>query len=152
MYNVYGSRQALDNPYQGVLGIFLGNLLRREPITIFGDGEQSRDFVHISDVVRAWVGVLNNKNSFGRVFNIGSGRRQSINQLADSVLGAFQKNRSTWEIRHLPARPGEQRHVEADIRLAASAIGWKPAVSFEEGLQETLRWAMRSAGDAVGAG
>src|SRR5262249_40867078 len=86
MYNVYGSRQALDNPYQGVLGIFLGNLVRREPITIFGDGEQTRDFVHISDVVRAWVGALDNEGSFGRVFNIGSGRRLTINQLADLVL------------------------------------------------------------------
>src|SRR5215813_9074166 len=152
MYNVDGPRQALDNPYQGVLGIFLGNLLRREPITIFGDGEQSRDFVHIRDVVRAWVSALDNKDSFGRVFNIGSGQRLSINQLADCLLAAFHENRSTWEMRYLPARPGEQRHVEADIRLAASGMGWKPAVSFEEGLQETLRWAIGSASAAVGAG
>src|SRR5262249_16653120 len=54
MYNVYGPRQAVDNPYQGVLGIFLGNLLRHEPLTIFGDGEQSRDFVYVDDVVDAW--------------------------------------------------------------------------------------------------
>src|SRR5262249_15666436 len=152
MYNVYGPRQALDNPYQGVLGIFLGNLLRREPITIFGDGEQSRDFVHICDVLRAWVSALDNNGSFGRVFNIGSGRRLSINQLADCLLAAFHENRSTWEMRRLPARPGEQRHVEADIRLAASEMGWKPAVAFEEGLQETLRWAIGSASAAVGAG
>jgi len=58
MYNVYGPRQALDNPYQGVLGIFLGNLLRGEPLTIFGDGEQSRDFVYIDDVVDAWVAAI----------------------------------------------------------------------------------------------
>jgi len=152
MYNVYGPRQALDNPYQGVLGIFLGNLLRREPITIFGDGEQSRDFVHIRDVVHAWVSALDNNNTFGHIFNIGSGRRLSINQLADCLLAAFHENRSTWEMRYLPARPGEQRHVEADIRLAASEMGWKPAVAFEEGLQETLRWAIGSASAAVGAG
>jgi UDP-glucose 4-epimerase len=149
MYNVYGPRQALDNPYQGVLGIFLGNLLRKEPITIFGDGGQSRDFVYISDVVRAWVNALDNEGSFGRVFNIGSGRRLTINQLADCVLEALQQSRSTWEVRYLPARPGEQRHVEADIRLAASAMGWTPAVSFEEGLAETLRWAVRSAATAA---
>lgn len=58
MYNVYGPRQALDNPYQGVLGIFIGNLLRDEPITIFGDGEQTRDFIYVSDIVDAWVGAL----------------------------------------------------------------------------------------------
>jgi len=141
MYNVYGPRQALDNPYQGVLGIFLGNLLRKEPITIFGDGEQSRDFIYIADVVRAWVAALKDERTFGRVFNLGSGRRLTINQLADAVLGAFQQSRSTWQVRHLPARPGEQRHVEADVRNLASALGWRPTVSFEDGLSETLRWA-----------
>ena len=145
MYNVYGPRQALDNPYQGVLGIFLGNLLRKEPITIFGDGEQSRDFIYIGDVVRAWVTSLGNERTFGRIFNVGSGRRLTINQLADAVLHAFKQSRSTWEVRYLPARPGEQRHVEADIRGVAAAIGWKPTMSFEDGLSETLRWATRSA-------
>ncbi len=145
MYNVYGPRQALDNPYQGVLGIFLGNLLRNEPITIYGDGEQSRDFIYISDVVRAWVTALDHEAAFGRIFNIGSGRRLTINQLADAVLDAFQESRSTWEVRYSPARPGEQRHVEADVRSAASAMGWKPAISFEEGLAKTQRWATGSA-------
>jgi UDP-glucose 4-epimerase len=143
MYNVYGPRQALDNPYQGVLGIFLGNLLRREPISIYGDGEQTRDFVYIDDVVQAWVAALGHSAGVGRIFNIGSGRRLTINQLADAVLKAFGESRSTWEIRYLPARPGEQRHVEADIR-AASAIEWRPLVPFEEGLAKTLEWAKRS--------
>jgi UDP-glucose 4-epimerase len=152
MYNVYGPRQALDNPYQGVLGIFLGNLLRNEPITIYGDGEQSRDFIYISDVVRAWVTALDNEAAFGRIFNIGSGRRLTINQLADAVLDAFQQSRSTWEVRYFPARPGEQRHVEADVRRAASAMGWKPAISFEEGLAKTQRWATDSATSPVSSG
>ena len=91
MYNVYGPRQALDNPYQGVLGIFLGNVLRGEPITIFGDGEQSRDFVHISDVVNAWVGSINNLAAFDRVFNIGSGRQISINELAKHVTSDLDR-------------------------------------------------------------
>ena len=79
MYNVYGPRQALNNPYQGVLGIFLGNLLRGEPITIFGDGEQSRDFIYISDIVDGWVGALKNPASYGKSINLGSGKRRSIN-------------------------------------------------------------------------
>jgi UDP-glucose 4-epimerase len=152
MYNVYGPRQALDNPYQGVLGIFLGNLLRKEPITIYGDGEQSRDFIYISDVVRAWVTALDNEAAFGRIFNIGSGRRLTINQLADAVLDAFQQSRSTWEVRYSPARPGEQLHVEADVRSAASAMGWKPAISFEEGLAKTQRWATGSATSPASSG
>jgi UDP-glucose 4-epimerase len=141
MYNVYGPRQALDNPYQGVLGIFVGNLLRNEPITIFGDGEQSRDFIYIGDVVRAWVTALDKGTSFGQVINVGSGRRLTINHLADAVLRAFNQSRETWEVRYAPARPGEQRHVEADIARAAEKLGWKPHVSFELGLSQTLSWA-----------
>lgn len=144
MYNVYGPRQALDNPYQGVLGIFLGNLLRGEPLTIFGDGDQSRDFVYIDDVVGAWVGALENPASYGGVFNLGSGRRLSINTLADHALAAFERTRSDGAVAYAPGRPGEQRHVEADVTRAREVLGWTPRVSFEAGLAETVRWAVRS--------
>ena len=145
MYNVYGPRQALDNPYQGVLGIFLGNLLRDEPLTIFGDGEQSRDFVYINDIVDAWVGALRNPASYGRIFNLGSGRRLSINQLADHVLTAFGCPRTNDTVIYAPGRPGEQRHVEADITQARAILGWEPRVSFDVGLAETVRWATKAA-------
>jgi UDP-glucose 4-epimerase len=141
MYNVYGPRQALDNPYQGVLGIFLGNLLRGEPLTIFGDGEQSRDFVYISNVVDAWVGALGNPASYGGVFNLGSGRRLSINRLADHVLTAFERTRASDTVVYAPGRPGEQRHVEADITQARAILGWEPKVPFAAGLAETVKWA-----------
>jgi UDP-glucose 4-epimerase len=141
MYNVYGPRQALDNPYQGVLGIFLGNVLRGEPITIFGDGEQSRDFVYVEDVARAWAAALHQESSYGSVFNLGSGRRLTINQVADQVLAAFQRSRADWPVHYLSARPGEQRHVEADIKRLRCLLKWEPQVSFEAGLEETLRWA-----------
>jgi UDP-glucose 4-epimerase len=145
MYNVYGPRQALDNPYQGVLGIFLGNLLRGEPLTIFGDGEQSRDFVYIDDVVDAWVGALGNPASYGGIFNLGSGRRLSINQLADHVVIACGRKRADDTVVYAPGRPGEQRHVEADITQARAILGWEPRVSFDVGLAETVRWATKAA-------
>jgi UDP-glucose 4-epimerase len=148
MYNVYGPRQALDNPYQGVLGIFLGNVLRGEPITIFGDGEQTRDFVYISDVVEAWAGALQNPAAYGQIFNLGSGRL-SINQLADLVLAAFDRTRSTYKVVYKPARPGEQRHAEADTMKARTVLGWKPRVTFDQGMVNTVRWAAR---ESVGAG
>jgi UDP-glucose 4-epimerase len=144
MYNVYGPRQALDNPYQGVLGIFLGNLLRDEPITIFGDGHQSRDFIYIDDVVDAWVGALDNAASYGQVINLGSGQQLSINALADYVLGAFGHSRDDWPVRHASARPGEQRQVEAEVARARAVLGWKPRVAFEAGLAETVRWARQT--------
>jgi UDP-glucose 4-epimerase len=141
MYNVYGPRQALDNPYQGVLGIFLGNMLRGEPLTIFGDGEQSRDFIYIDDVVEAWSRALSTPSTYGRVFNLGSGQRLSINHVADHVLAAFDRPRRRDHIRHEPPRSGEQRHVEADITALRAALGWQPSVSFEGGLRTTCRWA-----------
>ncbi len=141
MYNVYGPRQALDNPYQGVLGIFLGNLLRDEPVTIFGDGHQSRDFIYIDDVVEAWVSALANPKTYGGVFNLGSGHRLSINQLADHALAAFDRTRIDGRVVYAPGRPGEQRHVEADVTLARKVLGWQPRMPFNVGLAETVRWA-----------
>ena len=141
MYNVFGSRRALDNPYQGVLGIFVGNLLRGEPITIFGDGQQSRDFIHVDDIVDAWVSALTNPQTFGAVINLGSGQRMSIQQLSDCVLSAFDRTPADAMITYAPARSGEQRHVQADIRLARKVLGWEPRVPFSDGLIETVRWA-----------
>ena len=140
MYNVYGPRQAVDNPYQGVLGIFLGNVLRGEPITIYGDGNQSRDFVYIDDVVQAWVSALRDPSSYGGVFNLGSGRQLMINDLARIVVDEVGGGRE-YLIVHEPTRPGELRRVEADISRARSVLGWEPRVPFEHGLAETARWA-----------
>ncbi|HRU40126.1 MAG TPA: SDR family NAD(P)-dependent oxidoreductase, partial [Candidatus Goldiibacteriota bacterium] len=98
MFNVYGRRQSLTNPYQGVVSIFIGNVLRGETVTIFGDGEQSRDYVHIKDVADAWIGAIDNKKSFGEVFNLGSGMRISVNRLVDVILKSFGKSRKNHRV------------------------------------------------------
>ncbi len=141
MYNVYGPRQAVDNPYQGVLGIFLGNVLRGEPVTIYGDGEQTRDFVYVRDIVDAWAGALANPASHGQVFNLGSGQETSINRLADEVLAACGRSRHDHEVRYAAGRPGELRRVAADTSRAQAVLGWRPRVAFADGLAETVRWA-----------
>lgn len=146
MFSVYGPGQALDNPYQGVLGIFIGKLIRGEPITIFGDGEQTRDFIFIGDIVDGWVTALTNKNAVGGIFNLGSGRSTSINDLAAHAASAFGHKPGAYDIRHAPARPGEQRRVQADIGLAQSVLGWRPRTSFENGLAETVRLGRASTG------
>jgi UDP-glucose 4-epimerase len=138
MYSVYGPGQALDNPYQGVLGIFLGNLLRGEPVTIFGDGEQTRDFVYVDDIVDGWMRALNAPATAGHVINLGSGRSLSINQLAEAATRAVGGSSG---IVRAPARPGEQRSVRADVTLARELMGWEPRTPFETGLNETVRWA-----------
>jgi len=121
------------------------DLLRGEPLTIFGDGRQSRDFVYVDDVVAAWTAALANPAAYGRVFNIGSGERLSINDLADHVLAAFGRTRANGAVVYGSARPGEQRHVEADTTQSRSALGWTPRVPFEEGLAETVSWAETNA-------
>lgn len=141
MFNVYGRRQSLTNPYQGVVSIFIGNAARGEEIKIFGDGGQSRDYVHISDVARAWAGSIDNPRSYGEVFNLGSGIRISVNELVDITLKSFGKNRKNYRIKYFPARPGDQRHMQADISKAKKLLGWKPAMKFEEGLQDVINWA-----------
>jgi UDP-glucose 4-epimerase len=142
MFSVFGPGQAWDNPYQGVLGIFLGRLQRGEPITIFGDGKQTRDFIYVADVVDGWLAVLNKpEDTAGRIFNLGSGKPLSINELAERTVAAYGLGPNDHEIAYSPARPGEQRRVQADIMLADKSFGWRPKTSFETGLSETIRWA-----------
>ena len=145
MFSVYGPGQSFSNPYQGVLGIFSGNVLRGEPITIYGDGEQTRDFVFIDDIVDGWMRALHTPASAGGVFNLGSGRSLSINQLAQSVIAAFG-HPPGYKVIRAPARPGEQRTVQADIRRARSVLGWEPRTTFVSGLAETVRWARKEFG------
>ncbi len=116
MFNVFGPRQSIANPYQGVLAIFIGNVLRGEPITIHGDGQQTRDFVFVDDVVDAWMRVLDAPEAVGAVLNVGSGRETSVNELADAVLDAFGESRSTWDVRFEDAQLGDQRRAAADTR------------------------------------
>ena len=146
MFSVYGPGQSFSNPYQGVLGIFAGNLLRGEPITIYGDGEQTRDFVFIDDIVEGWVRALNTPGSAGGIFNLGSGRSLSINQLAQLAIAAFGHKPGGHRIVRARARPGEQRTIQADIRQARVVLGWEPRTTFERGLAETVRWARQEFG------
>lgn len=151
MFSVYGPGQSFSNPYQGVLGIFSGNLLRGEPITIFGDGHQTRDFVYIDDVVEGWVRALDTPASRGRIINLGSGRSLSINDLANAVIAAFGRQAGGHRIVRAAARPGEQRSVRADIGLAKSLLRWEPRTPFETGLAKTVRWAREEFAAAGGA-
>lgn len=143
MFNVYGERQRLDNPYQGVLGFFVGNALSGKPITIHSDGEQTRDFVYIRDVVDAWVGALDRPEAYEQAFNIGFGQAISINRLVDEVLTASGTSRADYPIQHGPLRPGDQRHMSADISKARRLLDWQPQVGLAEGLKNTLVWARK---------
>jgi UDP-glucose 4-epimerase len=141
MFNVYGPRQSLNNSYQGVFAIFMGNVLRNEPINIHSDGEQSRDFVHVKDVARAWCDAMEDDRTFGEVINIGTGQPTSVNRLCDLVLKSFGYTRDTYEVNHHPAQPGDIRVSAADITKARQLMDWEPTIPFDQGMSETIEWA-----------
>jgi len=141
MFNVYGPRQSLTNPYQGVLGIFLGRVLRGEEILIFGDGEQSRDFVYVEDVAKAWVAGLEAAPEGGAVVNIGTGTRTSINDLWRGAVQACGQDPDAWDVSYRDERPGDQRHMQASIERARALLGWDPTVGLDDGLKRTADWA-----------
>ena len=141
MFNVYGPRQSLTNSYQGALAIFIGNVLRNEPITIYGDGLQTRDFIYIDDVIQAWTRAIDTKSTFQQVYNLGNGKQISVNDMVKAVIVAAEKNPETYPILYKDQRPGEQRFMEADMKKAFKDFSFKPSTTFQEGLSKTLLWA-----------
>lgn len=138
-FNVYGPRQALSNPYTGVLAIFASRLLNGLPPLVFEDGLQRRDFVNVADVARACALALEAPRAVGRVINVGSGRHMTINQVAErlaSILGRAHIGPEVTQ-RH---RAGDIRHCFADISLARELLGFSPKVDFDEGLAELAGW------------
>jgi UDP-glucose 4-epimerase len=144
MFNVYGPRQSLTNAYQGVLAIFLGQCLRGETIAIHSDGTQSRDFVYVADVVRAWLAAIDEARSHDRVLNLGSGTPTSINELCAGVLARFDHTPESYGVTHEPQQQGDVRESAADIAAAREVLGWSPEVALAEGLAETVRWARKN--------
>ena len=142
-FNVFGPRQDPGSPYSGVLSIFMNSVLRRCPPTIFGDGEQSRDFTYVEDVAALNLKAARAPNVAGRVYNAGNGGRITLNQ-AWSLL---QKLESVQiPPRFSPPRPGDVRHSQADTTAAVRDLGHTPRFSFEEGLRRTLEWYRRESG------
>jgi UDP-glucose 4-epimerase len=133
--NVYGPHQTTAGE-GGVVATFAGRMLDGQPCTIHGDGDQTRDFVYVDDIVHALV--LAADRAGGRRLLIGTGQRTSINQLFRALAAATGY---PHEPLRAPAREGEVRHSSLDSRLAARELGWKPWTSLEEGLAMTLRWA-----------
>jgi dTDP-L-rhamnose 4-epimerase len=133
-FNVYGPRQALSNPYTGVLAIFASRLLNARPPVLFEDGEQRRDFVSVYDVARACVLAVERPDAIGRVFNIGSGESRRIIDVATDMAAALEK-KVVPEVTG-KYRVGDIRHCFADISLARDQLGFEPQVSFRDGVRE----------------
>ena len=117
-------------------------------VRIDGDGEQSRDFVFIDDVVRAWIACLDDPRSVGRVFNLGSGTPTTVNELCDAILDQFGHTRQTYPVTSAAQQQGDVRSSSANITAIQEVLDWTPRVSFAEGLQRTVMWARRSGAHA----
>jgi len=134
-FNVFGPRQSA-NQYAGVISIFINRALAGEPLVIFGDGKQTRDFIYVKDVVRANLLVAESKRANGRVFNVATGKQTSILELAMKII---EITGTTSSIIFDKPRPGDIRHSLADI-TEIKKLGFEPEWSLEEGLKKTVEW------------
>jgi dTDP-L-rhamnose 4-epimerase len=137
-FNVYGPRQALSNPYTGVLAIFASRLLNGNAPLVYEDGEQRRDFVNVKDVARGIALALERDGADGSAVNIGSGRSVTVDEIARSlarVLGSDAEPEVTGKY-----RAGDIRHCFADISRARDLLGYEPEVALDDGMRELATW------------
>lgn len=128
-FNVYGPRSRTSGTYGAVFGVFLAQKLNGKPYTVVGDGTQTRDFTFVTDVVDACYTAAGNDAAIGEIMNVGSSNTYSVNRLVELLGG---------EKVHIPKRPGEPDCTFADITKITNILGWKPKVTFEEGVQQML--------------
>jgi dTDP-L-rhamnose 4-epimerase len=138
-FNVYGPRQALSNPYTGVLAIFAARVMNGKPPRVFEDGRQQRDFVHVYDVARVCLLALETTTALGCVFNVGSGRSRTVLSIAEDVARIIGKSSITPHVTGR-YRAGDIRHCFADLTLSRTQLGFEPQVDFRQGLQELAEW------------
>jgi UDP-glucose 4-epimerase len=133
-FNVYGPRQGM-NEYSGVITRFINRAKQKQPLTIYGDGSQTRDFVNVKDIVQALYACMKSKSANGEVFNIGSGNPTSITELAKTVLEITGQN---LKIRYELARAGDIKDSYADISKAKRFLSYEPKVTLRDGLKALL--------------
>ena len=136
-FNVFGPRQDPSSPYSGVISVFATALLENRPPKIYGDGEQTRDFTYVANVVDGVLRACEATGASGQVINVATGGRISLNELfkeMKKIVGA------SVNPEYVDPRQGDVRDSQADIRKAKDILGYKPTVSFEEGLKRTIEW------------
>lgn len=136
-FNIFGPRQRDDSPYSGVIALFAGRMMRGQAPTIFGDGLQSRDFNYVGNAVQAMVKASEAPAASGKVYNVGTGRSVNLLELVAALNRLLGTSLTPL---HEAPRAGDVRHSRADISAARRDLGYDPSVSFEEGLERTLRW------------
>jgi UDP-glucose 4-epimerase len=133
-FNVFGPRQNPHSQYAAVVPLFITAIARGEPVTIFGDGGQSRDFTYVDNVVEANLRAADAEGANGRIFNVAAGSPASVDTLAETISALLGK---PVEKRYEPPRPGDLRDSYAEIEAARDVLAWQPAIGFEDGLRRT---------------
>ena len=137
-FNVFGPRQADDSPYSGVIAKFIRSMLEGHVPTIFGDGDQTRDFVYVEDVAAANLAAMDTElEELGAVINVGSGVSVSLNQLFGAIAEALGLDQTPL---YGPERAGDVRHSLADVGQATRLLGFRAGITWREGLERTLAW------------
>jgi UDP-glucose 4-epimerase len=136
-FNVFGPYQDPTSQYAAAIPAFVTSILKNEPPTIYGDGEQSRDFTYIDNVVEANLLAARAEKTEGQIVNIACGKVVTVNEIIDMINDIVGKNVKPI---HTQPRPGDIKHSLADITLAEKAIGYKPVVEFRQGLESAIKW------------
>lgn len=145
-FNVFGPCQNPDSQYAAVIPKFITSALKGEPLTVFGDGEQSRDFTYIENVVQANLRAMESPHAVGKVYNVACGGRYTLNELIrqlEAILGR------ELEVKYLPPRAGDVKHSEASVQLARDDLQYEVRVPFEQGLSQTVKWYQETLGAGI---
>lgn len=142
-FNVYGPRQSLSNPYTGVAAIFISRIKNGNPPVVFEDGNQSRDFVSVHDIVRASILAMQKEEANHGSFNVGTGRQTTILDVANTLIRLLKSQDIVPDVKH-KFRKGDIRHCFSDISKARQVLGYQPDVSFEDGMKELIEWSKRA--------
>lgn len=147
-FNIYGSRQSLENPYTGVCAIFSSRITNDNPPLVFEDGQQTRDFIHVSDIARANAAAIERSEADGHAINIGTGNPRTIEGIAESLIELYGRSDSLEPDITGSYRSGDIRHCYADTSKAEDLLDFEPEMTFEDGMRELIEWAQgRDAAD-----
>jgi dTDP-L-rhamnose 4-epimerase len=138
-FNTYGPRQALSNPYTGVMAIFAARLLNHQPPVVYEDGEQTRDFIHVSDIVQGLTLAMDKPEADHQVFNLGTGIPTSVGEVARMLIKRLADDDIEPQILN-QYRAGDIRHCYADVSKAQQLLGFEPRISLQEGMVDLLAW------------
>ena len=141
LFNVYGPGQNLANMRQGMVSIYLAFILKGQELVVKGSPDRYRDIIYIDDVIAAYLACLDNPKTFGKSYNVGTGKKTTVGELVDAELAAFDRNRENYPVRFADPTPGDTFGIEADSSAFQEDTGWHPKVSLADGLSAMVRWA-----------